>query len=75
MSRKQNDRGNKSWFQERAAARAAGGTAPEGTAPEVRGQESTRGDEANPQEPPGQNAGNRGIGQYSGQGVPADTKK
>lgn len=75
MSKQQSDHGKQSWFEERDAARAAGGAAPDGTAPELRQQEDGQQDAANPQEPPGQNVGNRGIGQYSGQGVPARIKK
>jgi hypothetical protein len=75
MSRQQNDHGAENWFQERDEARAASGAAPEGMAPEANGQEGALGDDANPQEPAGQNTGNRGIGQYSGQGAPPRMKK
>ena len=75
MSRQHDDHGKESWFQERDAARAAGGTAPEGMAPELNAQEGVEGGDPNPQEPAGQNMGDRGIGQYRGQGVPARIKK
>lgn len=75
MSKQQRDHGTQSWFAEREAARAAGGAAADGTTPELHQQDSEQQDAANPQEPPGQNVGNRGIGQYSGQGVPARIKK
>ena len=75
MSKKGSDHGSQSWFQERDQARAAGGAAEEGMAPDLNPQEGSLGDAANPQEPGDQNTGNRGIGQYSGQGVPARIQK
>lgn len=75
MSKQQNDHGTESWFQERDEARAASGAAPEGMAPDAHGQEGAQGGDANPQEPAGQNMGSRGIGQYSGKGVPPRMKK
>jgi hypothetical protein len=75
MSKQHNDHGAESWFLEREEARAASGAAPDGMAPEAPGQEGAIGGDANAQEPPGQNRGNRRIGQYSGEGVPARMKK
>ncbi len=75
MSKQQSDHGNESWFQEREAAREAGGTAPEGTDPALNEQDGAAGGAANPQTPQGENTGNRGVGQYSGQGVPAREQK
>ncbi len=75
MSKQQSDHGNKSWFQEREAARESGGTTPEGTDPALNEQDGAADGATNLQTPQGENMGNRGIGQYSGQGVPAREQK